>query len=40
MKKELLDAIMEFLNNEERLIDYSVDQRREEIEKIINDFLE
>lgn len=40
MKKELLDAIMEFLNNEERLIDYSVEQRREEIEKIINDFLE
>ncbi len=39
MKKELLDAIMEFLDNEERLIDYSVEQRREEIEKIINDFL-
>ncbi len=39
MKKELLDAIMEFLNNEERLLDYSVEQRREEIEKIINDFL-
>ena len=31
MKKELLDAIMEFLDNEERLIDYSVEQRREEI---------
>ena len=30
---------MEFLDNEERLIDYSVEQRREEIEKIINDFL-
>ena len=39
MKKELLDAIMEFLDNEERLIDYSVEQRREEIEKIINHFL-
>ncbi len=39
MKKELLNAIMEFLNNEERLLDYSVEQRREEIEKIINDFL-
>jgi len=38
MKEELLNEIMEFLDNEERLLHYSIDQRREEIEKIINDY--